>query len=180
MNENQLATHKMTPEELSEWNSLVNQIYEDCQKAAVPKQYADSRLKPYDYENNRGYCKEFGYYDVYIERGCNEIRFLSNRAGMRFYLLKEILYICGSQTELHNRAKLTLAWKLKYHTEYDSRKFWFEYKINKIDEILGQDYSAQLIKEHTDHMNHWFPDKHWEFDLNEGKFIEIIRSEEIK
>ncbi|MBQ8176275.1 MAG: hypothetical protein IJ035_04460, partial [Oscillospiraceae bacterium] len=120
MNENQLATHKMTPEELAEWNSLVKQIYEDCQKADVPKQYADPRVKPYDFENNRGYCKEFGYYDVYIERGCNEIRFLGNKEDMRLYLLKEILYTCGSQTELHNRARLSAEWN--YHTKYDSRK----------------------------------------------------------
>lgn len=178
MNKNQLANYNMTAEELAEWDSLVKQIYEDCTKAGVPKQYIDPRVKPYDFENNRGYCKEFGYYDVYTERGCNNIRFLGNKADIRFYLLKEILYICGTQTELQNRAKLTAEWN--YHAKYDSRKFWFEYKINKIHEILGQDYSAQLIREHTDHMNRWFPDKHWEFDLNERKFVEISKSEEIR
>lgn len=180
MTEKQLSTYKMTTDELAEWNSLVKQLCEDCSKAVIPesdfKRYVEHRLEPYDFENNRGYCKDFGYYDVYVERGCNEIRFLGDRAGMRFYLLKEILYICGSQTELHNRAKLSAEWT--YHTKYDSRKFWFEYKINKIEEILGQDYSAQLIKEHTDHMNRWFPDKHWEFDLNERKFVELTCSKE--
>lgn len=178
MNKDQLANYNMTAEELSEWNSLVKQIYEDCAKAGVPKQYVDPRVKPYDFENNRGYCKELGYYDVYIERGCNEIRFLGSKADMRFYLLKEILFGFGTQTELQNRAKLTFEWKLKYHAKYDSRKFWFEYKINKIHEILGQEYSAQLIREHTDHMNRWFPDKHWEFDLNERKFVELTCSKE--
>ncbi len=178
MNENQLATYKMTPEEFSEWNSLVNQIYEDCAKADVPKQYINPRVKPYDFENNRGYCKEFGYYDVYIERGCNDIRFLGGKADMRFYLLKEILWGIGTQTELQNRAKLTAEWT--YHTKYDSRKFHFEYSINKIYGILGQEYSAQLIKEHTDHMNRWFPDKHWEFDLNERKFVELTCSAKIQ
>ncbi len=180
MTEKRLATYRMNKEELSEWNSLAKQIYEDCKKVDIPKQYIDPRVKPYDFEINRGYCKEFEYYDVYVERGRNEIRFLGDKADMRFYLLKEILYSFGTQTELQNRARLTLEWKLKYHAKYDSRKFWFEYKINKIHEILGQDYSAQLIREHTDHMNRCFPDKHWEFDLNERKFVEITNSEEIE
>lgn len=180
MTKEQLANYNMTAEELAEWDSLVNQIYQDCAKADVPKQYVDPRVKPYDFENNRGYCKELGYYDVYTERGCNNIRFLGSKADMRFYLLKEILFGFGTQTELQNRARLTLEWKLKYHTKYDSRKFHFEYRINKIHKILGQEYSAQLIREHTDHMNRWFPDKHWEFDLTERKFIEKSKSEEIE
>ena len=184
MNKNQLATYKMTTEELAEWNRLAKQIYDDCAKSNIPesfiKEYAEHRLLPYDFESNRGYCTEYGYYDVYTERGCNDIRFLGGKAEMRFYLLKEILWGIGTQLELQNRAKLTLEWKLKYQTKYDSRKFHFEFEINKIREILGQEYSAQLIREHTDHMNRWFPDKHWEFDLNERKFIEISRSEEIK
>ncbi len=180
MNKEHLATYNMTAEEIVEWDSLVKQIYEDCAKADVSKQYIDPRVKPYDFENNRGYCKDFGYYDVYTERGCNEIRFLGSKADMRFYLLKEILFGFGTQTELQNRARLTIEWKLKYHAKYDSRKFHFEYRINKIHEILGQDYSVQLIREHTDHMNRWFPDKHWEFDPNERKFVEISKSEEIE
>ncbi|MBQ8786523.1 MAG: hypothetical protein IJZ61_02695 [Oscillospiraceae bacterium] len=178
MNKDQLAAYNMTAEELAEWNSLVDQIYQDCAKAGVPKQYVDPRVTPYDFENNRGYCKELGYYDVYTERGCNNIRFLGSKADMRFYLLKEILFGFGTQTELQNRAKLTTEWT--YHTKYDSRKFWFEYKINKIYEILGQDYSVQLIREHTSHMNRWFPDKHWEFDQSERKFVETSNSEEIE
>lgn len=176
MNKNQLAAYKMTPEELAQWNSLTKQIYEDCAKAGVPSQYIAPRVNPYDFENNRGYCKEFGYYDVYVERGRNEIRFLGDKADMRFYLLKQILWGIGTQLELESRARLTAEWT--YHTEYDSRKFHFEFEINKIAEILGQDYSAQLIREHTDHMNRWFPDKHWEFDPNERKFVELTCSKE--
>lgn len=178
MNKNQLANYNMTAEELAEWNSLVEQIYSDCEKAGVPKQYADPRVKPYDFENNRGYCRELGYYDVYTERGCNDIRFLGGRADMRFYLLKEILWGYGTQRELTSRARLTAEWNCS--AAYDSRKFHFEYEINKIHEILGQEYSAQLIREHTDHMNRWFPDRHWEFDPNGRKFVETSNSEEIR
>lgn len=184
MTNEQLAHYKMDDEERAEWNSLIEQIYEDCKKADIPesgfKRYVDSRVVPYDFENNRGYCKSLGYYDVYTERGCNELRFIGDRAGMRFYLLKQILWGIGTQLELESRARLTLAWKLKYRTKYDSRKFHFEYEINKIDKILGQDYSAQLIAEHTAHMNRWFEDEHWAFDRSTGKFIEITKSEEIR
>ena len=181
MNEKQLANYRMNSEELAEWNSLAKEIYEDCNKAAVPeeyfKRYVSFFLEPYDYDNNRGYCKALGYYDVNTERGRNVLSFLGDRTAMRFYLLKQIFWSVGLQIELKKRKQLSLEWQ--YSVKYDSRKYRFEYEINKIHEILGQEYSAQLIDEHTDHMNRWFPDKHWEFDLNERKFVEISETEEI-
>lgn len=179
MTAEQFYKYKMDVEEQAEWKRLKSQIYEDCKKAGVSERlmrYADAALAD-DYERMAGYCRAEGFYYIFTERGYYKTEYSGDEKGMRFFLLENIFRSIGTRIELENRDRLAKEWKHREKTvcdvEYDSRKFWFEYTINAIDKILGEEFSLPLAEEYTKFMNRWFDTEHWFFDGKTGKFTEI-------
>lgn len=175
MTPEELRKYKMTSSEKQKWYEVTNSIREYCD-GIVPKEYTgkiEYHISEKPYDHYVGFCEAEGYYYVAEgDRGELEVLWKSfEKDKIQIYLMKNILRDVGQSMELKNRD--TYKDTYKYHVRYDSRKWWFEYMLNGLVKVFGLEKVNHIIDDYTESMNHWFHEKHWDFDREKLMFVEI-------
>ncbi len=76
----------------------------------------------------------------------------------------------GFRFEPKNRTQLKEEWEKCYKSEYDGRKFAFEYSLRRMDEVLGYIPDKYIVK-YGDYLN--ICEQKWKFDKTLKCFVEI-------
>ena len=193
--------YKMNADENKVWVDFCTLVDEHCKKMELPAEYEKNvkdHLVSQSYEFSRGYQSEWGYYEVYDERGnLSIILTTTSKEDAMWKYLKSITTEVGLSLELKNRNLTEPLWHYgtqkydpvlkkwnenpvgwKYDLPYDGRKYWFAYCICALSKIYDvHDLRMDTyIKECTDYMNRWFYDQHWGFDILQMKFVELSHS----
>lgn len=204
MTKEELQSYKMTHDERDKWINIQDITRRYC-KRSVHVEYNEiverHISKSVYYEHYAGYCKDEGYY--YINIGDRGEVYLSCKTEsteeILFYLMKSILHNIGIKLELSirdidqkkwmyyedvsNTKPGKIAWvknkEYIYHTQHDTRKWWFEYIIKNLWLFFNDAMIEPIVEEYTGYMNHWFEEKHWKYDREKKQFIEISDSVEI-
>ena len=63
-----------------------------------------------------------------------------------------------------------------YNAIHDSRKYWMEYHLSLLRRVLSEEEVSDKIMEYESLINMWFTEKHWSFDREQFRFVEISDS----
>lgn len=180
MTAKELEIYKMSEAERQKWNEIKQTVKMYCKRVMIPG-FMSERIENILREGMlygqhvAGYCESEGYYYIeYGDRGMLYLKCLSiDSQDVCFYIMQQIAREAGQKIELNERDAEERKWLCTYHTKYDTRKKWFEYTLNVLLEIFGQEAVAPLIEEYTGYMNHWFKEKYWSYDTEIREFVEI-------
>lgn len=65
-----------------------------------------------------------------------------------------------------------------YNAIHDTRKYWMEYHLFLLKRVLTEEEIGRRVADYEASLNLWFTDKHWSFDKEQWKFMEISASKE--
>ena len=66
---------------------------------------------------------------------------------------------------------------IEYKMLGDSRKYWMEYHLSLLKQVIPEEVNHK-IAEYESLLNKWFMEKHWSFDMEQFRFVEISDSRE--
>jgi hypothetical protein len=177
-----LYSVKMTDEESAVLESLRRELMDICDALDIPRgrcidgsRYMGRLKDNCDFVIR--YKEHIGYFALCGERGeftLSDGFPTTDREQAKFIILKQefwnggLMYECGSRDELKKQ------WADKYSTEYDSRKFVFEYTISKPKSVFKK-FPDGVISEYTAYMNKWFDTDHWYYNKDTMSFEEKNR-----
>lgn len=175
-----LSYYKMTEDERKIWDQLCERIRLYIIALQIPEGYesliSDGLKTNIYYTKNCGYNKEYGYYYVeFGDRGSLYLLLLSKDINDALWYTLERIINNISMKEAQNNEKINES-NWKYKTKFDYRKYWFEYEIKALSQIVDSEFLKDYINNRLHSMNWWFNDSHWGFDYNKMELIEISDS----
>ena len=65
-----------------------------------------------------------------------------------------------------------------YNAIHDPRKYWMEYHLSLLKRVLSEEEVNNRITEYESLLNLWFTERHWSFDRELFRFVEVSDSKE--
>ena len=133
----------------------------------------------------------------YGERGPDTVAFTaSNENELKHWIFDMVSENIAYEVELYNREKEEKLWRYVqervedghwlyrenkdyiYNAIHDSRKYWMEYHLSLLKNVLSEEEVNKKIAYYESKLNMWFTEKHWSFDKEQFRFVEISNSKE--
>lgn len=146
--------------------------------------------------NMWGYVSGLQFWN-YGERGPDTVAFTaSDENELKHWIYDEVSRNIASNIELHKREEEEKLWRYIrervedghwlyrenkdyiYNAIHDFRKYLFEYHLSLLKRVLSEEDVNSKITEYELLLNKWFTEKHWAFDREQFRFVEISDSKE--
>lgn len=146
--------------------------------------------------NMGGYVSGLQFWN-YGERGPDTVAFhASDEKELQHWIYDQVSKSIAQRVELQNREEEEKLWRYVrervedghwlyrenkdyiYNAIHDSRKYWMEYHLSLLKRVLSEEEVNNKITEYESLMNRWFTEKHWAFDKEQFRFVEISDSKE--
>ena len=160
----------------------------------LPKDISDEIMKKS--LNLGGYVSGLQFW-TYGERGPDYVIFTaSDENELKRWIYSQVCKNIALQTELRHREEEEKLWRYVraraeeghwlyrenkdyiYNAIHDSRKYWMEYHISLLKKVIPEEEVNYKIAEYESLLNKWFMEKHWFFDREQFRFVEISDSRE--
>ena len=189
-----LSSYRMTDAERQVWQELTEELRTKFTGMDFPETDLDAleeRLcETVPYCIRRGYSTEYGFFEVYEEKGDISVimRAETRREALTLLtcrLAKDISfeYVRKRQKELEKQNRglwIDLSDKNqsgnsrpKYNTEYDYRKLWFELALRIVKQFLTEDELLREADNYEGLLNFRFSKPFWKFCLGSMEFVPI-------
>ena len=159
----------------------------------LPKDIPDEILKKS--LNLGGYVSGLQFW-TYGERGPDDVVFTASDGNeLKRWMYSQVCRNIALQTELRHREEEEKLWRYVrvraeeghwlyrenkdyiYNAIHDSRKYWMEYHLSLLKQVIPEEVNHK-IAEYESLLNKWFMEKHWSFDMEQFRFVEISDSRE--
>ena len=146
--------------------------------------------------NIGGYVSGLQFWQ-YGERGPDTVAFTaSDENELKHWIYDQVSINIALSVELNNREGEEKLWRYIrerveeghwlyrenedyiYNAIHDSRKYWMEYHLSLLKRVLSDEEINNKIREYESLLNLWFTEKHWAFDREQFRFVEISVSKE--
>ena len=160
----------------------------------LPKDIPDEIMKKS--LNLGGYVSGLQFW-TYGERGPDYVVFTASDGNeLKRWMYSQVCENIALQTELRHREEEEKLWRYVrvrveeghwlyrenkdyiYNAIHDSRKYWMEYYLSLLKKVIPEEEVNHKIAEYESLLNKWFMEKHWSFDIEQFRFVEISDSRE--